>query len=244
GTFFTADPKGKLIPGVLQRLAENSLAEREWFATEIAAMQKNIDYIKAIIAMQQDYASTAGVVEKLETSTLLEDALGMSEPNITSHQIEVVREFLPVPPITVEKDKVLQILINLIHNARDACDEAPASTNRKKIITLKIEPGESGEVRLIVRDNGVGIPPENLTRIFSHGFTTRSGGHGFALHTSILAARAMKGSLTAHSDGVGKGAEFVLVLPISPPASETTGTGLAEFPELNPHSSVDALTVR
>ena len=238
GTFLTSDPKGKLIPEVLQRLAENSLAERDWFATEIAAMQKNIDYIKAIIAMQQDYASTAGVVEKLSGSTLLEDALRMSEPNIASHQIKVVREFSTVPPITVEKDKVLQILINLIHNAREACDELPTSAQREKIITLSIEAGDEGEVRLSVRDNGVGIPPENLTRIFSHGFTTRPGGHGFALHSSILAARAMGGSLTAHSDGAGKGAAFVLVLPVVPPASEIAGSGLAEFPELTRHSSL------
>jgi len=64
-----------------------------------------------------------------------------------------------------------------------------------------------------VRDNGMGIPPENLTRIFVHGFTTRKEGHGFGLHSGALAAREMGGSLSVHSDGPGKGATFTLELP-------------------------------
>jgi len=58
------------------------------------------------------------------------------------------------------------------------------------------------------------IPPENLTRIFSHGFTTKKGGHGFGLHCGALAAREMGGSLLAHSEGPGHGATFTLELPL------------------------------
>jgi len=84
-------------------------------------------------------------------------------------------------------------------------------------------------VRLAVQDNGIGVPRENLTRIFAHGFTTRVHGHGFGLHSSALAAREMHGALTAHSDGPGRGATFGLELPaaganaipanVSPPAA-------------------------
>jgi len=66
----------------------------------------------------------------------------------------------------------------------------------------------------------VGIPPENLTRIFAHGFTTRPGGHGFGLHSGALAAKDLGGSLSAHSDGPGRGAIFTLDLPVKPPAKE------------------------
>ena len=62
-------------------------------------------------------------------------------------------------------------------------------------------------------DNGIGIPPENLTRIFNHGFTTRKDGHGFGLHSGALAAKEMGGSLTVHSGGTGQGAAFTLELP-------------------------------
>jgi PAS domain S-box-containing protein len=234
GTYLMTDPKGKLIPDLLHKLAENSLVEREWFATEIAAMQKNIDYIKAIIAMQQNYATTAGAVETIEASSLFEDALRMNERDLSRHQIRVVRDFTPVSPLTIEKDKALQILIDLIHNAREACDEFAATVGGEKIVTVSIHSGSPGYVRLIVRDNGIGIPAENLTRIFSHGFTTRPGGHGFALHTSILAAKAMKGSLTASSDGPGKGASFTLELPINPPALKHAPTGSPEVEEDTP----------
>jgi len=67
-----------------------------------------------------------------------------------------------------------------------------------------------------VVDNGVGIPTENMTRIFSHGFTTRPGGHGLGLHSSALAAQELKGSLRVASDGPGCGATFRLELPITP----------------------------
>jgi signal transduction histidine kinase len=73
-----------------------------------------------------------------------------------------------------------------------------------------------------VIDNGVGIPAENLTRIIAHGFTTRKNGHGFGLHCGALAAREMGGALTAQSEGPGRGATFVLELPLQPPASTAT----------------------
>ena len=67
-------------------------------------------------------------------------------------------------------------------------------------------------------DTRVGIAPENLTRIFNHGFTTRKDGHGFGLHSGALAAKEMGGSLYAHSDGVGRGATFTLELPRESPS--------------------------
>ena len=64
----------------------------------------------------------------------------------------------------------------------------------------------------------MGIPEENLTRIFAHGFTTRRNGHGFGLHSSALAVRDLGGSLIAESGGTGKGATFRLILPYKVPS--------------------------
>ena len=66
-------------------------------------------------------------------------------------------------------------------------------------------------------DNGIGIPADNLTRIFGHGFTTRKEGHGFGLHSGALAAKELGGALTVESDGPGKGATFTLEFPIQRP---------------------------
>ncbi len=125
------------------------------------------------------------------------------------HDIDIERQFDDVPEVEIEKQKVLQILINLMSNAKQAL-VAREDAERRLIVRI----GRAGEmIRIEVTDNGVGIRPENLTRIFSHGFTTRREGHGFGLHHSAIATREMGGTLTAHSDGPGTGATFVLTLP-------------------------------
>jgi signal transduction histidine kinase len=212
-TFFSTDPKGKKIPEFLESLAQHSIAERERLLAEADALQKNVDHIKEIVAMQQAYATMVGIVEPLSAIDLMEDSLRMNSGALLRHSVRVVREFQPVPQILAEKAKVLQILVNLIRNAKYAADD---SGRDDKLITLRVEASTPDRVRLVVADNGVGIPAENLTRIFAHGFTTRVGGHGFGLHSAANAAREMKGSLTVHSDGPGKGATFTLELPAAP----------------------------
>ena len=210
GGFLAHDPKGKLIPEFVASLARHTLDERARLLAEIAALQGDIDHIKEIVTMQQAYATMVGVTEPLDPVALVEDSLRMNAGALFRHEVRVVRDFASVPYVFGEKGKVLQILVNLIRNAKYACDDGGAA---EKILTLRIAAAGDDRVQLIVRDNGVGILPENLTRIFGHGFTTRKNGHGFGLHSSANAAREMKGSLAARSDGPGRGATFVLELP-------------------------------
>jgi signal transduction histidine kinase len=166
--------------------------------------------------MQQTYASFGGVKEMINVVHLVEDSLRINEGALSRHEVEVVREFESVPTLNVEKHKILQILVNLLRNAKYACHDSERADKR---LTVRVANGE-GRIRISVIDNGVGIPPENLTRIFNHGFTTRKDGHGFGLHSSALAAKEMGGSLTVRSDGVGQGAAFTLELPC--PARENS----------------------
>jgi two-component system NtrC family sensor kinase len=127
------------------------------------------------------------------------------------HGIELARDFAEnLPPARVDRHKVLQILINLLRNAKYAMDKHKGLA---KTLVVRVGAGAPGRVKITVADSGIGIDPENLTRIFNHGFTTKSDGHGFGLHSGANAAREMGGSLTAHSDGPGRGAEFTLELP-------------------------------
>ena len=210
GTFLTQDPKGKLIPDFLKSLSRHATEEAGRLIGEIESLQHNIDHIKEIVTMQQTYATMVGVLEPLDAAGLFEDALRMNAAALLRHDVSVVRDFQPVAPVLAERGKVLQILINLIRNAKYACDEGRADA---RILTARIEAGPAGAVRFVVADNGVGIPVENLTRIFGHGFTTRAHGHGFGLHSSALAAKELHGSITVHSDGPGTGAVFTLELP-------------------------------
>jgi PAS domain S-box-containing protein len=218
GVFMTDDPKGRQLPNFLSQLAEQLAREKAALLSEIDSLTKNIGHIKDIVAMQQNYAKISGVTEKVKVTDLAEDALRMNASALIRHDVRLFREYdEPLPEITVEKHKALQILVNLIRNAKEACDEAGVTV---KQLTVRVTNG-SDRVRIALTDNGVGIQPDNLNRIFNHGFTTKKDGHGFGLHSSCLAANELGGTLTAHSNGPGKGATFVLELPCQPKDSNT-----------------------
>ena len=109
-----------------------------------------------------------------------------------------------------DRHKVMQILVNLLSNAKHALDHSDGDRRMK----VRVVQNQEGLLEIAVIDNGVGIPPENLSRIFSHGFTTKKMGHGFGLHSGALAAKELGGTLKAHSDGPGLGATFTLTLPL------------------------------
>jgi signal transduction histidine kinase len=209
GTFITSDAKGKRLPLYLAQLSEQLLADQKAAIQEMDLLRGNIDHIKEIVVMQQTYARVSGIKEIINITELVEDSLRMNEGTLNRHKVDVIREFEKVPPINVEKHKILQILVNLIRNAKHACLDSERPDRR---LTVRVVNGDN-RVRISVIDNGIGIPPENLARIFNHGFTTRKDGHGFGLHSGALAAKEMGGTLTARSGGAGQGALFTLELP-------------------------------
>jgi len=217
GTFFSENPKGKKLPGYLAELAEHLTQEQEDIFHEAGSLVENIVHIKEIVAMQQNYAKSSGIVELLKAADLVEDALRMNLGAMDRHNVKVLRDFAEVPPIVTDKHKVLQILVNLIRNAKYACDD---SGRDDKQMILQVRNGD-GRVKISVIDNGIGIPAENLALIFNHGFTTRKDGHGFGLHSGANAAKELGGQLLVLSEGTGRGAIFTLELPIQHPKSNS-----------------------
>jgi PAS domain S-box-containing protein len=212
GEFIAHDERGKRIPEYLASLGEQLTNDQKMTLEELASLRDNMEHIKDTVAMQQSYAKLCGVTETVAVVDLVEDSLRLNAGAFVRHGVTLHREFAEVPAITVDKHKVLQILVNLVRNAKYACDE---SGRADKLITLRIEKSQAG-VRICVIDNGVGIPAENMPRLFTHGFTTRVDGHGFGLHSGALAAQELGGSLLVKSEGLGKGATFTLDLPCNP----------------------------
>ncbi len=208
---FLSGPQGRHLPAYLQQLAAELVAERDAAVAELSELRNNVEHIKQIVAMQQSYAKRGGITDTVDVRVLAEDSLRMNEGAFSRHGVTIERDFAEVPLIEVDKHKVLQILVNVIRNAKYACSEAQGSDKR---VTMRIRATHS-ELIIAVIDTGIGIPKENLERIFNHGFTTRSEGHGFGLHSSALAAKELGGALRAESAGAGKGATFTLTLPLN-----------------------------
>jgi PAS domain S-box-containing protein len=212
---FLSGAQGKHLPVYLQELAAQLISERDAAVAELSAVRSNVEHIKEIVAMQQGYAKRGGITDTVDVRMLVEDSLRMNEGAFSRHGVTIVREFEDVPLVQVDKHKVLQILVNVVRNAKYACAEAAGGT---KCVTVRVR-ATHGSILLSVSDTGVGIPKENLERIFNHGFTTRADGHGFGLHSSALAAKQLGGSLQAESTGPGQGATFTLTLPLTSPES-------------------------
>ena len=211
--FLTREKGAEPLLAYLQALTEQVEVERTTALRELQELTQNIEHIKEIVAMQQTYAKVSGVVDYQSVMALIDDALRMHAAALVRHQVNVVRQCDPLPDMLLDRHKVLQILVNLISNAKYAL---AGSVNGERRLILGVHLNGDNLLRISVADNGMGIAPENLTRIFSRGFTTRSDGHGFGLHSGALAAREMGGRLVASSDGLGNGATFTLELPAQP----------------------------
>jgi PAS domain S-box-containing protein len=212
GPFLAEDPKGRLIPDYLIRVTEHLAGEQSRWREELGQLKANCEHMREVVAMQQNHARVKGFIEPLNAQSLVEDALRMNLNSLEKDGVRLEREYGPVPPVLADKHKVLQILINLVRNAHFAVSQQPSG---QREIRLRVFLNGTGRVKIQVRDNGIGIPPENMTRIFSHGFTTRPNGHGFGLHSGALAARELGGTLSAESAGTGQGATFTLELPVA-----------------------------
>ncbi|WP_437182512.1 sensor histidine kinase [Pseudomonas zanjanensis] len=214
--FLTNDHKGKMLPDYLLKLAKVVTEEQEGIIEELGQLTKGIDHIKTIVAAQQSYAVAVSIVETVPVAALIDDALRMSAGLLARREVTVVKDLADLPLLPLDRHRVLLILVNLINNARQALDSV---VDRSPCVTFSAFLAD-GALRITVADNGNGIAPEHLKRIFSHGFTTRKDGHGFGLHSCALAAQEMGGSLTVHSDGAGQGATFTLDIPLDASLSQ------------------------
>jgi signal transduction histidine kinase len=200
--------KGKLIPPFLATVSQSLIEENARVRSEIDSVVQNLAHVKAIVSMQQSYARVPGVSEVVDLQKLIDDAVKMSEASLAHHQIELVKDYALAPALTVDRHKLMQILVNLVSNATQAIKAAgPTGT-----LTIRVERKDDRSL-IIVRDTGVGISVENLDRIFQHGFTTKASGHGFGLHSSANAVRELGGRISVASDGPGLGATFTVELP-------------------------------
>jgi signal transduction histidine kinase len=213
GEFLTVDARGKTLPGYLDQLASVLTAERESIDAELRRLSDGVAHIAEIVSAQQSLAGVHAVLEPVMIADVVEDALRMAGV-ADQAGLTVIRDVADVGLVSLDRHRFLLILVNLINNAVYAMGD---NVDRPRQLKVRAEVRAGRGVVIEVADNGEGIPTENLTRIFSYGFTTHEGGHGFGLHSSALAAKEMGGALTVDSAGAGSGARFVLEAPAERP---------------------------
>ncbi len=215
GRYLSDDEKGRQLPGYLDMLSETMVEDQQALLRELDNLARGLDHVKNVIGSQQRMAKNSTMVREVSPKELFEDAVRFVSASHDFDGVTLRREFEPIAAAMLDQHRVLQILVNLLTNAGRALRETPADQRR---ITLRIEAAsDATALRFEVQDNGVGISREQLAALFSHGFTTRPDGHGFGLHSAANAASEMGGSLTAESDGPGRGARFTLQLPLRAP---------------------------
>jgi signal transduction histidine kinase len=206
--------RGKALLRYLNELAEALDAERAGILTDLERLAQGIDLMCRFVATHESHAGSFSIRETVAPHDVVEEALRMGLQG-AGMATGAVRCYADIPPLALDRPRLLLILVNVVTNAAQAMHAVAQDARRITLATEIAREGESEVLRITVRDEGEGIAPEDLERIFAHGFTTRGNGHGFGLHASALAASEMGATLAASSEGRGRGATFKLTLAIS-----------------------------
>jgi C4-dicarboxylate-specific signal transduction histidine kinase len=210
GEFLANDVRGREVPAYLAQLGQHLVGENEALNAEAEAISAHVGHIRTIVAAQQTNARRGGVTEEVDITELVDNAVMIhfaATPDVT-----IKRAYEKLTPVILDRHKLLQILGNLLSNARHALKEQQSGP---RVLTLRIHGRAAGWFVIEVQDSGAGIAPEALKRIFEFGFTTKKDGHGFGLHSSAILAQELGGHLAGFSDGPGHGAQFALRLPLT-----------------------------
>jgi PAS domain S-box-containing protein len=227
GRYLSEDPAGRHLPAYVSELSRVLEAERESALAELSALLLNIEHIKAIVRMQQTHArAKVDITRDVAVQDVVEDALKVCGSSLRRHGIALHREYGEPTRMTTDRHKVIQILVNLLGNAKDALVD---SERDHRSIVVRIGAESDSYVTVSVIDTGCGIAKEDIDKIFSYGFTTKTEGHGFGLHSSAVTAIELGGSLVAESEGPGRGATFILKVPRQAPERTEDAQGHEYF---------------
>ncbi|WP_257447504.1 trifunctional serine/threonine-protein kinase/ATP-binding protein/sensor histidine kinase [Archangium lipolyticum] len=216
GEFLVKDEAGRRLPTYFALLAQTMREELDFTLGELDSMMASVEHLNEVVRTQHAYVGVLEAAELIHPEDLLENALRMNTPALEPLRVRIIKDYAALPALHLQRSRVVQILANLISNAAWALS---VSDREEKWIKLELKMRGARLLRISVSDNGVGIAPEDVEKLFRPGFSTRKDGHGFGLHSSALTAKAMGGSILVQSEGPGRGALFTLELPLVKPGS-------------------------
>ena len=209
--FLKNDPQGKHIPAYFSELSKHLTQQQEETIGQLDAIIKNVKQVKDIVKMQRSYTGIDKHQDCVSLNELIENAIEINNAGLQKQNVEVIREYDDIGDIFIDRQRCLQVLVNLIDNAARSL-----SMNGKDLKILKIRTvrADGSKLRIEICDNGIGIAASELNSIFDRGYTTKNTSGGFGLHSSLLAIRDMQGTITAQSGGKNEGATFIIELPL------------------------------
>jgi two-component system sensor histidine kinase HydH len=214
---------GRLAAGVAHEI-RNPLSSIKGFATYFkerypdrpqdqqtaAIMIQEVDRLNRVVGQLLELARPISIKpQQISLQALVADSLKLIADQAADKKITIqVQNNARVDEARIDPDRINQILLNLFLNAIDAMDDGGE---------LKVDlssDDESGEIRITVHDNGCGISPQHLPKVFDPYFTTKSSGTGLGLAIAHNIVEALGGSITVASDKK-RGTAFTVTLPDS-----------------------------
>jgi two-component system, NtrC family, sensor kinase len=207
--FFAKDPRAPKLINYIAQLSQSSQKERAESAQLIAKLATSINHIRTIVAMQQEHSKGAEFSQEVNLRELVRETLLLKQDRITVANIDVQLQMDEIPLLLTNKSKLNQVLLNLVKNAVEAMED---NSTRDQTLLIRAKVFEGG-VALEIRDRGPGIAPENLAKIFEHGFSTKETGMGIGLHYCANAIRSLGGRIKVVNCEPPWGASFQIWLP-------------------------------
>jgi two-component system sensor histidine kinase HydH len=152
-------------------------------------------------------------LEEKRIDELIERVIRLVENDLKKHEVKIVMDMEGgLPPIPVDENKIIEMLLNLIINAIDAMPEGGTLTFSGRALPPTGEKGHRVELR--IADTGVGIPPEQVDKIYDRYFTTKESGTGLGLAICERIVKAHNGVMSLETES-GRGTTFIIELPVT-----------------------------
>ncbi|MBF0468843.1 MAG: HAMP domain-containing histidine kinase [Desulfamplus sp.] len=209
--YISTDERGIEVAKYMCALINNLETDNSKTANIIDKIISGIDYVSQILSLQRSYSPGKNEIrEKINMSIMVLDALKIQEISISKRNI-ILKKNLPqtIPGILMEKNKLMQVIINIIKNSLDAIDEHKDKTDHKLEITTCCD---STNIGLKIKDTGIGVEKERQKEIFDLGNSSK-GSSGFGLYYCKNFIEANKGSLILESPGRGHGSTVTIEIP-------------------------------
>ena len=208
------DPQGQKVLPFLLTLSHDFKTADQALRQTVERIRDRTRHIVDIIRTQNSYQGTSGARKDINLADAISDAIKIMQESIDKRQIQVEIDFDNTPEeIRIQESQFHQMLVNLIKNSIEAIDELTRAGELNEVPLIQIRVHSDDDfLNIDIKDNGIGIDPEDIERIFSAGWTTKEHGSGLGLHSSANFVISTGGKIESCSDGKGTGATVRVML--------------------------------